>query len=265
MSGPDLEVLAAHLAEETDALLAALDGAGTAAWSTPTPATGWSVADQVSHLAYFDEAATASVVGRATFTPYLDEAAALGTSLCDAVAARTRDRTPEALRAWWVEARATMVAAMLAAGASTRVPWYGPDFSVASSLSGRIMETWAHGQDAYDALGVPHPVTDALYDVARLCARTRANSYAAHGREAPAAKIGVALLAPDGLLWRFGDEGDQLIAGHAVEFCLVATQRRHRADTAIVARGAEADEWLGLAQAFAGPPGPGRTPTGRAR
>jgi uncharacterized protein (TIGR03084 family) len=127
------------------------------------------------------------------------------------------------------------------------------------------METWAHGQDVYDALGVSHPVTGALFDVARLCARTRANSYAAHGREVPNATISLALLAPDGQLWRFGEDGDQLIAGHAVDFCLVATQRRHRADSTLVVRGAAAEEWLDLAQAFAGPPGSGRKPTGRTR
>ena len=253
MSGPDLGVLAAHLDEETAVLLEVLDAAG------------WTVADQVSHLAYFDGAATASVEGPERFAPYLEEAVRLGASLCDVVAERTRDRPPEALRAEWVEARAAMVTAMLGAGPSTRVPWYGPDFSVASSMTGRIMETWAHGQDVYDALGVAHPVTEGLYDVTRLCSRTRANSYAAHGREAPAASIGLALLSPDGQVWRFGDEGDGLIAGHAVEFCLVATQRRHRADTTLVARGAAADEWLDLAQAFAGPPGTGREPTGRAR
>jgi len=264
VSGPDLGVLAGHLDEETAALLDALDRAGDAAWSAPTPSPGWSVADQVSHLAYFDEAATASVRGRERFAPYLDEAVALGTALCDDVAARLRDRPPSELRAWWLEARTAMVASMRTAGPSTRVAWYGPDYSVASAMTGRIMETWAHGQDVYDALGVAHRVTGALFDVARLCARTRANSYAAHGRAAPSTPVRVALVAPDGQVWTFGGadgEGDA-ITGDAVEFCLVATQRRHRDDTTLVADGAAALEWLGLAQAFAGPPGSGRGPTG---
>jgi len=260
MSGPDLDALAAHLADETAAILSSIGGAGDRAWSAATPSPGWTVADQVGHLAYFDEAATASVAGQDAFAPYLAEAVALGTELCDVVAARQRARTPSELRSWWLDARATMVAAMLAAGASARVPWYGPDFSVASSLTGRIMETWAHGQDVHDALGVEHPRTSALYDVARLCARTRSNSYAAHGREAPAAGVAVVLEGPGGAWWRFGDDGGEEIRGDAVEFCLVATQRRHRADTTLVATGPAADEWLGIAQAFAGPPGAGRPP-----
>ncbi len=264
MSGPDLDLLAAHLADETAAVLSAIGGSGARAWSAPTPSEGWTVADQVGHLAYFDEAATASLGGPASFAPYLDEAVRLGPDLCDVVADRTRARTPAELRTWWLDARAQMVAAMLSAGASARVPWYGPDFSVASAMTGRIMETWAHGQDVFDALGVAHPRTPALYDVARLCARTRANSYAAHGREVPAVGVAVVLEAPDGSTWRFGDDGPDEIRGAAVEFCLVATQRRHRADTSLTATGAAAAEWLGIAQAFAGPPCAGRAPAGAA-
>jgi len=265
VSGPDLAALGAHLDVETAALLSAIDATGGTAWAAPTPAEGWSVADQVSHLAYFDDAATASVHGKEAFAPYLEEAARLGAALCDDVAARARGHSPASLRDGWIAARGAMVAAMRAAGPSTRVPWYGPDFSVASSMTGRIMETWAHGQDVYDAIGVDHPVTPALYDVARLCARTRANSYAAHGRDVPARGVFVELVAPDGQRWRFGDDDGDRIAGDAVEFCLVATQRRHRDDTALEADGAAAVEWLGLAQAFAGPPGAGRAPRGRAR
>jgi hypothetical protein len=45
-----------------------------------------------------------------------------------------------------------------------------------------------------------------------------------------------------------------------LDFCLLVTQRRHRADLAVAASGARADRWLDLAQAFAGPPGAGRRP-----
>ena len=38
------------------------------------------------------------------------------------------------------------------------------------------------------------------------------------------------------------------------------TQRRHRGDLGLIATGADADAWLDIAQAFAGPPGDGRAP-----
>jgi hypothetical protein len=40
------------------------------------------------------------------------------------------------------------------------------------------------------------------------------------------------------------------------------TQRRHRDDLDLVAVGPDADRWLDVAQAFAGPPGEGREPSG---
>ncbi|HUD69752.1 MAG TPA: TIGR03084 family metal-binding protein [Acidimicrobiales bacterium] len=260
MSGPDLDQLAAHLVDETDALVDVLEALPADRWATPTPSEGWSIADQVSHLAYFDGAATMSVLDRAAFGDLQHEAAVKGTALCDEVAARYRDLTADELMGWWRAGRASMLAAMLAGSPSRRVPWYGPDFSVASSLTGRIMETWAHGQDVYDALGVPHRETAALYDVTRLCARTRANSYAARGMTMPPGDVVVELVAPSGATWTFGEDAAERIAGSAVEFCLVATQRRHFVDTGLVATGPAASQWLEIAQAFAGPPGPGRAP-----
>ena len=41
------------------------------------------------------------------------------------------------------------------------------------------------------------------------------------------------------------------MSGSALDFCLLVTQRRNRADTDLVAT-AGAEEWLGIAQAFAG-------------
>ena len=260
MSGPDLAALAGHLTEETDALLGVLEALSEEQWATPTPSVGWTVADQVSHLAYFDGAATTSVRDPVAFAELQREAVAAGASLCDGIAARFRGRSGADLLEWWRDARAPMLAAMLAAGPSCRVPWYGPDFSVASSLTGRIMETWAHGQDVYDALDVTHPPTAALYDVARLCSRTRANSYAAHGRAVPDGDVIIELVSPNERTWTFGEPSAERITGSAVEFSLVATQRRNLADTSLVADGTGALEWLEIAQAFAGPPGAGRPP-----
>jgi hypothetical protein len=38
----------------------------------------------------------------------------------------------------------------------------------------------------------------------------------------------------------------------------LVTQRRPRRDLDVVAHGPDAEHWLTIAQAFAGPPGPGR-------
>ena len=82
----DMTALAADLAAEsavTRALVAGLDEAG---WHTPTPAAGWDIADQISHLAYFDEVTVRSAVDPAEFKA--DLAAA------EATAASTPTRSP---------------------------------------------------------------------------------------------------------------------------------------------------------------------------
>jgi uncharacterized protein (TIGR03084 family) len=133
--------------------------------------------------------------------------------------------------------------------------------SALSFLSARLMETWIHGQDVADALGVERVPTARLRHVAHIAVRARAFNHAQHGLPAPSSEVRVELVAPDGAVWSWGPEdAADRVSGDAVDFCLVATQRRHRADTDLRAEGAAAEEWLGIIQAFAGPPGPGRRP-----
>jgi uncharacterized protein (TIGR03084 family) len=133
--------------------------------------------------------------------------------------------------------------------------------SLASAVTARIMETWAHGQDVFDAQGRRHPVTSALRQVAHLGVRTLPNSFVTRGRAVPTDPVRVELTAPDGEVWMWGpDDAVNRVTGRAEDFCLVVTQRRHVDDTRLVADGAVAREWLEIAQAFAGPPGPGRQP-----
>jgi uncharacterized protein (TIGR03084 family) len=133
--------------------------------------------------------------------------------------------------------------------------------SIASSITARIMETWAHGQDVADALGVERAPTDRLRHVAFIGARALANSYQARGLPVPDTPVRVELRAPGGAVWAFGPEGAaDTVRGPALDFCLAVTQRRHLDDLDLELRGPVANEWLSIAQAFAGPPGPGRRP-----
>jgi uncharacterized protein (TIGR03084 family) len=124
------------------------------------------------------------------------------------------------------------------------------------------METWAHGQDVVDALGVTRAATDRLRHVAHIGVRARPFSYAVRGLPPPEGDVYVALDPPGGgERWTWGDESStDRVTGPAVDFCLVVTQRRHPADTTLVADGPLATEWMAIAQAFAGGPGQGRRP-----
>lgn len=123
-----------------------------------------------------------------------------------------------------------------------------------SFLTARLMETWAHGQDVVDAVGADRPSTARLRHIAQLGCITRGRSYTNRGLAVPEAPVGVELAAPSGEVWRFGpDEATESVAGPALHFCLVVTQRRHLDDTGLVATPI-AREWLVIAQAFAGLP-----------
>lgn len=137
--------------------------------------------------------------------------------------------------------------------------------SPASMATARLMETWAHGEDVAEALGVRRAPAARLRHVAHLGFRTLGHGFAAHGRPVPAEPVRVELVAPDGETWAFGPaDAPDRVTGPALDFCLLVTQRRHRADLALVATGPIADEWLDVAQAFAGPPGAKRAAAGAA-
>jgi uncharacterized protein (TIGR03084 family) len=127
--------------------------------------------------------------------------------------------------------------------------------------SARFMETWAHSLDVHEALGEQPQRTDRIRHVAHLGVRTRNFAYSVHGLEVPAEDFRIELTAPSGDLWTYGPEDSaQTVRGSAWDFCLLVTQRVNKVDTDLVAQGRDANEWLSIAQAFAGPPGEGRAP-----
>src|SRR5262249_20250436 len=175
--------------------------------------------------------------------------------------ARGRAMTPAALHQWWRTAGAELAQAAPGLDAKTRLPWYGPDMSALSFLTARLMETWSHGLDVVDALGLVRPDPDRLRHVVFLGVRTRDFSYVNRGLAPDRTPVFVAVTAPSGAIWTHGDpSATNRITGPARDFCRVVTQRRHVADTELTVTGAAAEEWMRLAQAFAGPPGQGRRP-----
>ena len=246
------------LAETADVseLVAPLDEAGIA---RPTPAAGWDIRDQLTHLAFFDEAATQALADPDGFRRAAAALMAEGMDFPDRVAAEHAGLTAEEVRAWFARARTALVTAFRGRDPRARLPWYGPDMSVASSVTARIMETWAHGQDVADTLGVTRVATDRLRHIAHLGVSTTAFSFGLHGRPAPVVPIRVVLHAPSGDRWTWGDgAAADRVEGTALDFCLTVTQRRLAEDTGLVVRGPAAREWIGIAQAFAGAPGRGR-------
>jgi uncharacterized protein (TIGR03084 family) len=253
--------LLTDLRDEHDALDRIVGGLALAAWERPTPCEGWRVRDQIAHLAFFDEAATRAIVDPGGFHDEVTTAVASMPAYEAAYIARGRSLAPEHLLAWWRQARRRLVEALHGTDARARLPWYGVTMSAVSFATARLMETWSHGQDVADALAITPTPTDRLRHVAFLGARTRAYAYGVRGVTPRMEPVRLELVLPSGARWRDGDErADNRVTGSAVDFCLVVTQRRHVDDTDLHVEGPAAEEWMRIAQAFAGPPGAGRRP-----
>ena len=256
-----LEGVLADLKAEGDQLedlVAPLDEDG---WRVPTPATGWDVAHQIAHLAWTDEGAVAAATDKDAWDALVLSAMSDPEGFADVEAARGAEASGAEILDRWRASRPALSTALRELPEGTRIPWYGPPMSATSMATARFMETWAHGRDVAAALGVELPADDRVRHVVHLGVRTRDFSFRARELEPPAEEFRVALYLPSGELVIYGpDDATQSIAGSAQEFALLVTQRIHRQDTDLYADGDDADAWLDVAQAFAGPPGDGRPP-----
>jgi uncharacterized protein (TIGR03084 family) len=260
----------AHLLNDLDEESADLDrvvaGLADHEWQRPTPAPGWTIAHQIAHLAWTDAVATLAATDPKAFMEVLtdaaESAAARGVNGFVDRKAAEGIAPPAALLARWRLGRRALGDALSRADPHAKIAWFGPPMSPGMMATGRLMETWAHGQDVADALGITRAPTARLRHVAYIGFRTLGHGFVAASRPAPDQPVRVELTAPDGDGWEFGPvDAANRLAGPALDFCLLVTQRRHRSDLCLKATGPVADEWLDVAQAFAGPPGAGREPT----
>ena len=258
-----LDVLCADLAAEGDDVLALLEALDEPAWSTPTGCAGWDLRDQVSHLAWNDDAAVLAVTEPGRFRRGRHDSPDAVQAMVDGVITDNHHRSGTDLLGWFRTARRGLLDAVAGRDPKLRVPWYGPDMSLASMVTARFMETWAHGLDIAEAMDQPRGATDRVRHVVFLGLQALPNSFAANGRPIPDRPVRVEVRAPSGVLWCFGPEGAaDVVRGEAQDLALVVTQRRHLDDADLQAEGPVAGEWLAIAQAFAGPPGTGRARAG---
>ncbi|MCB0905526.1 MAG: TIGR03084 family protein [Nocardioidaceae bacterium] len=258
-----VDAVLVDLTAEGDRLEALVADLPERSWRLPTPAAGWDVATQVAHLAWTDEAALAAATDTAAWDALVVDAIADPDGIVDKAALTGGAVAPADLLARWRGARTALTAALRALPDGTKLPWFGPPMSAASMATARFMETWAHSLDVHEALGVEPGATDRIRHVAHLGIRTRDFSFRSHGLTPPAEEFRVELVAPSGEAWVWGPEhAAQRVSGSAGDFCRLVTQRVHRDDTDLVTTGTDAEQWLTIAQAFAGPAGEGRRPRG---
>jgi len=257
----DLKPVLADLRGESDDLDAIVAELPDEAWAHPTPSPGWTIAHQIAHLEWTDRAALLAINDPDEFQAELQRALTKMDTYADEAATELAKQPPEELLTQWRESRADLAEALQSCAEGTKIAWFGPPMSATSMATARLMETWAHGQDVADGLGVTRLPTPRLRHVAHIGVRTRDFAYLVRDRRPPTEPFRVELTAPDGSIWIWGEGSTQSVTGSALDFCLLVTQRRHRADLGLVANGRDAEEWLDIAQAFAGPPGAGREPS----
>ncbi len=257
MAGPG--PIVADLRAESDDLDALVAPLPAHRWADPTPAPGWTIAHQIGHLLWTDRVALTAVTDEAGFVEALQAAAADPAGFVDAGAEDLAALPPAELLADWRATRGRLHEALLSVADGRKLPWFGPPMSAASMATARLMETWAHGLDVADALGVKRLTTERLRSIAHLGVRTRDYAFSVNNLAAPAEAFLVELRGPGGDVWSWGPpDAAQRVTGSAEDFCFLVTQRRPLSSLDITAHGADAQRWLGIAQAFAGPPGPGR-------
>ncbi len=242
--------------EALDTIVGALDESG---WEIMTPAEGWTIKDQIRHLAYYDERARQAVSEPQAFEQHLADLADNPDGHRETLEKIGEEFTGAELLNRWRQGQRALLDALIPLDRKARLKWYGLPMSAMSFATARIMETWAHGQDVADALGIARVPTERLRHIAHMGVATFGWSFANRQMKVPESPVRVEITSPSGELWAWGPEqAEDIVRGPAEEFCLVVVQRRNPADTRLVIKGAVARQWMSIAQTYAGPPGAGR-------
>ncbi|EDZ47796.1 conserved hypothetical protein TIGR03084 [Rhodobacterales bacterium Y4I] len=249
---------------ESRALAAILTDLPEAAFHKATQFKDWTIDHVLGHLHLFNAAAEASLQGEDAFAafiaPVLQDMQA-GRTILECQFPWLGGLSRRALFHAWREGAERCADAYAAADPKRRLKWIGPDMSALSAITARQMETWAHGQEVFDLLGLQRQDHDRIRNIAHLGVATYGWSFANRGLQVPEPAPFVQLTGPSGAVWEWNEPQDgNSVKGSAVEFAQVVTQVRNAGDTSLQAEGAAAQEWMRIAQCFAGPP---ETPPGK--
>ena len=244
--------------DESQALYDLIAPLADADYDRRTRFKNWSIADVLTHLHMWNWLADRSLTDEKAFLAFVAD---LLKSLGGGETLRSYENRwvaplqGRALLDAWRTQFLQLAEHYSGADPKARVKWVGPEMSVRSSVTARLMETWAHGQAVYDLLGVERVDTDRIRNIAVLGVNTFGWTFTTHGQPLPAVVPHVRLTAPSGAVWTWNEPSEsELVEGSATEFCQVVTQVRNVADTRLKVAGDAARRWMSIAQCFAGPP-----------
>ena len=244
--------------DESDALFGLLEPLSEPDFDTPTLFNNWTLNDILGHLHFGNLLAELSLNNEVKFQKFYAKIKTLrdsGMDTPEATANVLNGMKGYTLLTAWHEYSDVLTTQFATADPKRRVKWIGPDMSARSSITARLMETWSHGQGAFDLLGIDRNNSDRIKNIAVLGVNTFAWTFTNRGEDLPDLTPNVRLKGPSGANWEWNLRSDEeFIDGSAVEFCQVVTQTRNIGDTQLKIRGEIAAKWMNIAQCFAGPP-----------
>jgi uncharacterized protein (TIGR03084 family) len=252
-----LDAIVRDLVLEGAALDSLLAGLPEPAWRTATPAAGWDVRDTVAHLAIGDELALECVRNDRVPKVMQDGLESIlagepsATAFERKMLSRGRSMPAVEVHRWWRNTNAELCAELHAVAPDRRIPWGPTRMSPASFTTARMMETWAHGLDCFDAAGAEPVYTDRLRHIAELSVRALPYAFMINGRENPG-PVRLELRGPGGDIWNVGpDDAATVIRGAASDWCRVATHRNRRGERErLHGEGPDATDVLKYVQAY---------------
>ena len=249
---------AIHFKEESDALYKLLINADKNSFKLKTQFKSWTINDVLYHLHVWNIAALLSLKNENEFKEFMQnfmEAVKSGSSAREYEKILSDNAEGLDLLNIWKETYEKISNEFAKSDPKKRVKWAGPDMSVRSSITARHMETWAHGQEIFDQLGFERIDTDRIKNIVVIGVNTFGWTYINRNLSIPEKMPKLSLLSPSNELWEWNEDNEEdMISGSATEFSQVVTQVRNINDTSLKVSGKIANEWMSIAQCFAGPP-----------
>ena len=216
-------------------------------WDKVTPAKPWTVRDTIAHLADFAELAADALTGGDRVKEYQN-----ATDL-DALRQRAiekgRSMRPQDVIEWWRAGRAKVVEPLSHMSADDRVEWIAGDMSAKTFATFRLMETWAHGLDIYQALDIEVEDTPRIRHVCWLGWKTLPYAFKNAGLDY--SPIRVEVIGPGYAKWVYGPEdAEDVIKGPASDWARIVVRRRPPDKARLKVTGEAAAKALEVAQAF---------------
>jgi uncharacterized protein (TIGR03084 family) len=242
--------------QESESLADALRNLNDVDFKQKTQFKGWTIEDILGHLHMFNVAADLTLEDGAKFKLFfsrIEKEMVNGKTLLQSQYPWLNGMSGRILYNSWIEGSRKVAAKYVIADPKTRVKWAGPEMSARSSITARQMETWAHGHEIFDSLGIKREEFDRIKNIVFLGVNTFNWSHVVNKQVVPDAMPYLRLTSPTGQLWEFGDRNDkEMISGDAVGFAQVVTQTRSFCDVNLTAIGPVANHWMNIAQCFAG-------------